>query len=500
MIYTIGLAGHSQSGQYWLEMATVDLVPALDNWSARSGPLYRSLAAAVADAITNGAVPAGRLPSERKLATDLSISRTTVTAAYETLRAEGIVERRRGSGTWVGESSQWRLSAVPSTLIGTLPGRRGDGDGIVDLSGSGFRSLDGIPQSLLRLSARELRAAAARYVYEPLGIAPLRAAVAARYSDLGLPTTPDEIVITTGAQQAISIALTALARAPGTIAVESPTYAGALDAARATNATVVGLETDMSGIDPTALRELVERTHVRALYLATACHNPTGTVTGSVRRTEIIDAVKDSGTMIVDDRTLAELAFDPPDRHPLAAIASQDLVITIGSLSKVFWPGLRVGWLRAPASSIGRFAALKAYSDLGSSHPSQLIGVRLLSAVDEIADMRRKALVDRLDAMVDLLTAALPEWSWGLPQGGPWMWIRLPGADGEAFAQAALRHGVRVLPGTRLALDGAFSDHIRLCYALDRTELQTAVERLGRAWQSYRTGSGHRRTQVEFAV
>lgn len=478
------------------------VVSALGNWTAARGPLYRLLADALRDAISRGDIVAGdRLPSEREFALLLNVSRTTVLGAYNLLREGGLVASRRGSGTRVTASGGW---GGPTPAPGVMPSLKLVGQpshGIIDLSASVIPTLDGLPDETLRLTAPELRRLAGDFAYEPLGLPSLRAAIAARHSTLGTPTTMDQVLITTGAQQAIDLLFALFARNGGTILMENPTYVGALDAARAVGATVVGVPTDEEGIEVRALHEeLDEAPSVRLVYVMLAGQNPTGAVMGDTRRRAIGRLAEVSRTPIVDDMTLADLAFDGRTRPPLAALADDGTAITIGSFSKLFWAGLRVGWIRAAAPLVARLARLKVVRDLGSSHVSQLLASRAAELTDEVSSIRRRQLAERLGLLVDLLSEKLPRWTWSSPSAGPFLWVRLPHGDAEAFAQVALRNGVRVLPGTRLSTDATFADHLRLSFVAEPALLESALERLNRAWDAFESSSTADRVRLDVVV
>jgi DNA-binding transcriptional MocR family regulator len=449
-----------------------------------SGPLYRRLADRIRDAARQGEVGAGsRLPSERALARSLGLSRTTVIAAYRVLREEGLLESIHGSGTRVVAVAGSVGPAVPVSDMYTsklLPQRL---DGVIDCSGSAIPGgLAGVPDETLNVTAGDLRALAADFDCEPFGLPSLRVAIAARYTSLGLGTAAHEILVTSGAQQAIDLLFKLFGRDRGTIITEDPTYAGALDSARAAGATVVGLPVDEEGLKVRALREVLGRTPARLIYLMTACHNPTGAVMSSVRRYDIVRLAEVTGTTIADDTTLADLTVDGRPTCPLAATPGTATVVTIGSLSKLFWPGLRVGWIRAPGHLITRLARLKAAVDLGTSHVPQLLATRLLSTVDEMSAGRHRQLTERLDILSSLLGTHLPTWSFTRPRGGLFLWVRLPYGDAEGFSRLALRHGVRVFPGTKTSPGDAFSDRLRISYTAEPPDLRLAAERLRRAW------------------
>ena len=243
------------------------------------------------------------------------------------------------------------------------------------------------------------------------------------------------------------------------VAVEDPTFPGALDALYRAGARVIGIPA-RAGLDPERLEHVV-RTHRPAMaYLIPTHHNPTGLVMRAGHRRRVARlAAAHPDTLFVDDMTLAELPLgDNPPPLPLAALdPRQPNLVSLGSLSKLYWGGLRTGWIRASAGLIARVAAAKAAADLGSAAFSQAIVAALLNDKhDDIVKWRREWLRARHDALAGALRAALPEWTWPEPDGGLTLWVRLPGAgsgpaDSGTFAQAALRQGVAVVPGRLLS-------------------------------------------------
>jgi DNA-binding transcriptional MocR family regulator len=180
-----------------------------------------------------------------------------------------------------------------------------------------------------------------------------------------------------------------------------------------------------------------------------------------------------------------------------ASYAPSAPILTIGSLSKLAWPGLRVGWVRAPEPIIERLARLKSANDLGSPLLTQAIAVRLLAAIDQIRLLRRRQLKPRRDLMAGLLRESLPDWKFRVPAGGLFLWVKLPAGDAREFAQVALRHGTLILPGPAMSAAEQHASFIRLPFLADDEMLRTGVRRLAAAWRDYqRAGQGARRPNV----
>lgn len=184
----------------------------------------------------------------------------------------------------------------------------------------------------------------------------------------------------------------------------------------------------------------------------------------------------------------------------IAAYSGEAAIITVDSLSKLFWAGLRVGWVRAPASVVARLARLKAIADLGSSLVSQAIATRLIGQAEVLRALRRVELSARLDFLSRLLREQLPDWTWTPPSGGAYLWVRLPYGDTQEFAQVALRHGVLTTPGASLSVDESHSGYLRLPFYLEHDVLEEGVRRLASAWETFTQLAGMDRQLVSVVV
>jgi len=213
-------------------------------------------------------------------------------------------------------------------------------------------------------------------------------------------------------------------------------------------------------------------------------HNPTGVVMTDPRRRALVEAAERTGATVIDDLTLADLVMDPDvgSMPPLSARAGR--VVAVGSASKLLWAGLRVGWIRAAPEIVERLAAFKADDDLATSAPAQLLTARLLDALDDdwLADHRR-ALTERRDHLLALISEQLPAWSPHRPAAGLSLWVELPVRDASAFAVVAASHGIVVAPGAASCVCGGHRDAIRLSFAEPLAVLDLAVERLASAWE-----------------
>lgn len=459
-------------------------VTLLAGWQEGRGPTYLRLARSLATQVHAGRLRGGsRLPTERALATALGISRTTVVNAYDALRMDGVIASRQGSGTWVcevvAESAEARRPDPPGPPFLREPA--GSPPELCDFA-TGAGSCD--PEAAEQIGAGDwlpdLRAATATRGYAPLGLPELREAIAAMYSGDGLPTTAEQIVVTGGAQQALHVIAAALGEPGGLAGVQNPTYPGALDAFAAAGLMSVPLAAGPR-VDGEMLAYALRKQRLRLAYLIATCHSPTGAVMPIAVRESVAAVAGAYGVPLVDDTTLAGLAFDnePP---PLASFAPDAPILTVGSLSKLAWPGLRIGWIRGTLPAVG---VTKNAVDLGTSVASQLIALRLVDALPAAKLRRRARLLESLECIEVLLREQLPEWRWRRPEGGYLLWISLPSGDGAEFAAVARRFGVPVAPGWLSSPNNTYTERIRLCYAQPPELLRSAIPRLAEAWQTY---------------
>ncbi len=437
-------------------LALTDL---LGRWPAADGPLYRLLATRIARLADTGELPAGlRLPAERDLAVALSVSRNTVAAAYQVLRDEGMAESRQGAGTRIvphrtTPAAVHRANGFFAGLLEEAEVQANLSLAAVDCAPLVAAALTDPETTLDRAARDELTRTTG---YFPYGLPDLRSAIASHLTErLGLAAASGQVIVATGAQQALDLLIRSEVLPGQPVVVEDPTYPGVLDALHRAGAGVIGIPAGQ-GLDPDRLEHVI-RTHRPAMiYLIPTYHNPTGLVMPAAARHRVAAiAAAHPDTLFVDDMTLAELPLhDGPRIAPLAAFGpGQPNLVSVGSLSKLYWGGLRIGWILGSAGLIARLAAAKAAADQGSPAVQQAIVAALLRGQHEdIVKWRSDWLRVRYDALAGALRADLPGWTWPEPQGGLCLWARLPGqADSGGFAQAALRQGVAMVPGHLLS-------------------------------------------------
>ncbi|WP_069816563.1 SCO1417 family MocR-like transcription factor [Streptomyces sp. TP-A0874] len=454
---------------------------------------YRALADGVRLLVLEGRVPvAARLPAERELAATLALSRTTVASAYEALRAEGLLESRRGAGSWTtlpaGRPLPTRgLDPLPPDTAGSM----------IDLGSAALPAPEPWLTRSVQGALEELPPYARTHGDFPAGLPELRRLLADRYTAGGIPTMPEQIMVTTGAMGAVAAICHLFVGRGERVAVESPSYANVLQLMREAGARLVPVAAggDPPGWDLPTWRQVLREAAPRMAYVVADFHNPTGSLVPEEQRRRLVAAARSAGTLLVVDETMAELRLDPETEMPPPVSAfdpAGSTVITVGSASKAFWTGMRIGWVRATPEVIRALVAARAYTDLGSPVLEQLALIWLLrnggwSAALE--DRRAQARGNR-DALVGALRRQLPDWEFTVPHGGLTLWVRTGGLSGSRIAEAGVPLGVRVPSGPRFGVDGAFEGFVRMPFTVDGMLAETAVARLAAASRAVAGAAG----------
>ena len=469
--------------------ALADLLPEL---RTMPGPVYVSLADAVTSLVLDGRIATEtRLPSERELATALCVSRATVTAAYDALRADGFLASRTGSGSYVTVPAGSR----PRPALSRWTTRSIESADVIDLSCAALPA----PADLMPGAVADASGRLAPYVlgdgYEPAGLPVLREAVAQRFTERGAPTRPDQILITNGSLHGVDLLLRLLIGPGDRVITELPSYPGGLDAIRANGGRVVPVPMAATGgwqVDQ--MRATLRQTAARLAYLTPDFHNPTGALVPEADRREVLKVARQTGTTVIVDESFVDLGFGVTER-PTAAL--DPTVVSVGSLSKPVWGGLRIGWLRASTDLVHRLAALRTSIDMGGPVLDQIVAAGLMPQLDAIAAQRVAELRPQRDALVAALADELPTWRMTLPQGGLSLWAELPAPLSTPLTMLAAQAGVVVVPGSRFGVDGTLERFLRLPYALPADRLIEAVHRLTGVWaQLDRTGAAARQLVV----
>lgn len=477
--------------------------------AASGEPLYRQIVEQVTARVKSGAFPPGfRLPPTRELARALRVHRNTVVRAFEELAAAGVVTSHVGSGTFVAEQPR---AAAPATDAPRLPWEsllsrcaRADAlrrfDRLARTLGPGARDvidmqrmqppMDLMPvASFRRCVDHVLRVHGGRVLgYAPReGLPRLRRVIAEHLADAGVPARPDDVLVTTGSQQAIDLVIRALVDPGDAFLVEAATYPGALNLLASAGAQAIGVPSDDEGPDLEFLRRL-PRGRVKGFYVMPSCHNPTGARMSAARRRALLAWSRQAGVPLVEDDYGRGLALDDGDCPP-ALRALDPEVIYVGTFSKKLIPALRVGFVVCPPGLAERLVPLKHAMDLSSSLLLQHALAEFLERGYLRAHLRRilPEYRRRLDALEAGLRAHLPaEVGWRRPSQGVALWLSLPPAiEPEALFAEALRRGVLVGPGSwhvPSGPTGAAGRGVRLTFCAEPPErLTEGARRVGQA-------------------
>jgi DNA-binding transcriptional MocR family regulator len=443
-----------------------------EDWR-RPGGSAQALAEALRALVVDGRLAVRtRVPSERALAPELGVSRGTVSRAYDRLREDGFLISARGAGSWLTLPDDSGVGGV------SHPMRPAPAWG-VDLSIAALPAPEPQLGEAAASAARALARHAPSHGYAAAGLPELRVAIARRFSERGVDTTPDQVLVTAGAQHALHLVLRLLCAPGDRVLVDAPAYPRSLAAVRGVRARPVAVPLGLAGWDAGAWEQTLGAAAPRLAVTMPDNHNPTGLTMGDAQRREIVAACARAGVLVVADETSAELRIDgPPRRRPLAAYDAGGGVVTLGSMSKAAWGGLRLGWIRANPRLVRELAAVRADVDMASPVLEQLLALELLGRWPEVVASRVALLRERRDVLLDALEEHAPAWSVRRPHGGLSAWVRLPSPVATRLATAAAREGLVITPGPAFSVDGTFERHLRLPYTAAPEVLRGAVATL----------------------
>jgi DNA-binding transcriptional MocR family regulator len=489
----------------------------LDVWDLeRDGEisLTQQLVSRIAGLVDSGELaPGTKLPATRALAADAGINHLTAVRVYRRLAELGYVTAAVGRGTFVRrrlpappgaagegarESDDWQLGLLAGRPLSYADEMLRDSlhaphpSGAIPLA-SGFPDPGLCPSRELAEIAAEIARDDPRAVTSYLeveGLPDLRERLAQLGRDAGYAAGPDEILVTSGARQAIDLVARALL-GPGDVAVvESPTFAGMLASMQGSGARVLPMPVDGEGPDVAALERIVARHEVKLVGLQPSCQNPTGADLSPQRRARLLELARTRGFFVLEDGVYATMRFDgePPAR--LRAEAPSH-VIYVDSLSKTIGGGLRVGWLAATGPVFERLVQLKLDGDIHTAALPQHLAARYLRG-DRHDRLLARALPvyrGRRDALLRALERHLDgEATWTVPGGGHHVWVTLrEPVDERALYAEALRCGVTFLPGGALQPERSTRTSMRLSFGLvDPADHDEGVRRLASALRDVR--------------
>ncbi len=464
-------------------------------------PIYRQLHAKIKSAILNGEIGRGeRLPPTRELAGLLGLNRTTVSAAYELLESEGLIRGHVGRGSYVegpgataadnkaadnknDERLDWQ-ALIPS----------GDASapsvGTARISFSSSRPSEILfPLDEFRATCREVidsdEAAQILQLGPAAGYGPLRRYLLEQARQGGVAGPDDDLLITSGCQQAFDLMQRVLASHGETVLLEDPVYPGLRDVFLRGGARVTGVPVGEHGVELDALARAIEKEHPRLIVLTPNFQNPTGTTIPESSRRTLLAMARRAGVVVVENDLYGELRYRGAEVPSLKRLDQSGDTILLSSFSKIAFPGLRVGWAIGPRHFIARLTEAKQSCDLHSDQLSQAVLLRFALS-GRLAAHREKMLArgrERLDATLAACAAELPAGSrFTRPEGGMNVWVRLPEPlDAAEMAGRAAREGVSFLPGSHFAVSRPQTQGLRLSFAgLDPEQIRAGLAILGR--------------------
>lgn len=471
-----------------------------------AAPLYQRVDRGVRDAIEAGTLkPGDRLPSVAELAKDLKVARLTVLKAFQALEREGLLSTEVGRGTFVaGGARRGPVAAVPearpnvSRALRAL--REGYARGLQEMMrvarppgtlelGGGVPSLDSVPDGTLERLTRDALARDPRRLYAypgPAGLPELRDAVARTLARDGLTVGADEVVATNGTQQAVALIAAWAREHDRPVLCETPTYAGIPGAFMLMGHTVTSVPWTADGLDLGALRAAPGTRPL--LYVCPDFHNPTGATMSAAARRALAAWAREADATVVEDRIFRDLRFEGTAPPPLYGLLAPGRRFLVGSVSKSFMTGLRVGVLVADRPVVDDLLPYKRSMDLGGPSLVQAVAATFLDhGYVEHLDRLRPRYRARRDAAVAALEAALPEGArFTRPEGGFQLWVTLP--DGLSAIEVFLRgieRGVAVSPGPAYDVDGRYTSCFRVGFGnLPEPDVTEGIRRLGDAIRS----------------
>src|SRR5579859_91426 len=475
-------------------------------------PLYRQICNGLREAILSGELAEGtRLPTERALAQELGVNRTTIMNAYNELASEGLIEGHVGRGTlvkrsYLDQSDEPFDQEVPSWLVGLAAGEDAvlgpDVHVISELTSMGERqeiislaaatpAPDLLPTAMLQqIFSEDLLAAGQNALgYCPVeGLQSLRRGIASWMRKRGVSVDIQNILILSGSTQGIGLIGRFLLTPGDEVVVEVPTYLGAIQTFRALGARVIGVPTDNEGMRVDLLESILARRRPRLIYTMPTFQNPTGVVMSTERRRRLLLLAKRYQIPVLEDDPYSEIYFEGKAPQPLKALDTRGHVLYLGTCSKILAPGVRVAWLAAPELMIERLSLHKQIFDLNTNALGQWVVSEILRRdwlEGHLATLRQRYRQKR-DVMLDAIKTFWPATvRVNQPTGGFHLWCRLPA---EIRARTLLREAahdqVAFVIGEPFHADGGGHQHIRLSFSSpDEEQIVKGIERLGLAMQ-----------------
>lgn len=450
-------------------------------------PLYEQIADHLERRISYGEFPPGSLlPSERKLAEQLGVNRSTVILAFAELRSLGIIESRTGSGTRVSKykwgatpkhTPNWSRYAEGGSFLPNLPFMRRIREALtqypslIDFA-SGELASELSPMDEIATLMDKHRYTSYLGYDNPQGYIPLRQSLVSYLGKhRGIQTTESSILITSGSQQSLYLITQCLLSPGDTVAIEDPSYCYSLPMFQSAGLRLYRLPVDEHGIRPADIRALYKKHRIKMVFMNPNFQNPTGTVLAAERRVQLFEIASELGLPIVEDDPFGLTAYDGNPRAPLKSVDPVGSILYIGSFSKIAASGLRVGWMVAPRSIVERLADARQQMDFGLSVIPQQVAAQFLDSAyfEPHLERLRTQLLFKRDLLIEALQKELPDLvHFTIPQGGLHLWCKLvPEVHDGKLLEEAIKQGVVFVPGSVYGSDSGF---VRFTYARPKAE------------------------------
>lgn len=465
-------------------------------------PLYRQIANCIENSILQGKLfPGMQLPTERKLAKQLGVNRSTVTAAYEELRSTGLIQSKKGSGTRVSDS-HWGVSLrrLPNwyeytnggSFFPSLPLVRRIRDAASDEQtinlSLGELSPDLLPSEKVAAISGQLPFGSALSYPDPKGNGQLRETLSVHLSNqYGIRVSPEQILITSGGHQALHLITQCLLSPGDAVAIEGPSYAYSLPLFVSAGLRLFRIPLDDKGLLPEEVENLHRKNRIRMIFVNPTYQNPTGTSLTLSRRKQLLDICEKLRIPIVEDdayRSLQLKGSPPPPPTLFALNREKGLVLFVNSLTKTAAPGFRIGWIVGPELVLQRLSDSKQQMDYGPSTILQKLAENYLSS--GMWESHLRSIQSALSSRRDTMTAALSKYvgskaKWNCPDGGYHIWCQIPDlANEEEFVELGIQQGVLFLPGSVLGAEKGF---VRLTYSrCDERQIEEGIPGSGKCW------------------
>ncbi|KVP50544.1 PLP-dependent aminotransferase family protein [Burkholderia ubonensis] len=460
---------------------------------------YAALAQTIADSIRRGdLVPGARIPTIRDASKAFKVSPTTVFRAYYLLESEGLIVARTRSGYFVSDVGGKRARPSHGPPRKTPAARSGVDDALARLIdsikdqhivqlGSAFASYSLFPMSSLwrcvTSVARNMNRTRLLSGFPP-GDEGLRRQIAMRYLIAGAALPMDEIVITTGALEALTLSLQALTRPGELVAIERPAFHAVLQAVQRLHLKAVEIPVDpRTGLDLDALAEALDQHPIRACWLMTSFHNPTGATLSDERKRALIDLLAAYQVPLIEDDVYSELYFGSAPMRPAKLYDDSGLVLHCGSFSKCLAPGFRIGWVAA-GRYVHQIRQAQCVAAPSADVPAQLAISSYLQdgGYDRFLRKLRRNLAAHQEQMLAAVHAYFPQGTEVCaPLGGYFLWIELPPrVDALRLFGAAMENGISIAPGPIFSATGGFRRYVRLNYGRPWTPaVENAMRTIG---------------------